>query len=116
MLKRGTHFVINDEPCFGLSEINQMAPDNSAWHRYQLIEVVRDDRIATYRKDMGLAKDFTADQFTIPGGAIDKGKIYIEHTVGELKDIAFQLRERPSFDKKELARMHIKEDYGRGQR
>ena len=69
------------------------------------MHVMRGDKPAEMRKDLGAAKSFKADQFRIPGGAMDEttGKFYIEHTVGELMDIADYLRTNPSFDKRELA-------------
>jgi len=101
----GTNYVLKDEPCLGLYELNYQAPDNSGFHRYQIILVIRNDRPAEYRKDLGLAKKFKGvDQLRIPGGVRDKatGKIAIAHTVGQLMDIADQLRAKPLYDKKEL--------------
>ena len=85
-----------DEPCFGLCEMNLQAPDNKGFRRYQIIYVVRNDRVAEFRRDLGPAGDFKADQFRIPGGIIDPvtKKIYTEETVGRLTEIAEQLRER----------------------
>jgi len=72
--------------------------------RYQVYVVVRNDKLATYRKDMGATKNFKTDQIRILGGVIDEvtGKLYIEHTVGELRTIAGQLRAQRGFDKKAL--------------
>jgi len=51
---------------------------------------------------MGLAKKFKADQINIMGGVKEGNKIYMEEKVGDLRDIAFTLRENPTFDKKEI--------------
>ena len=45
-----------DEPAFNLVEVNLQAPDNSGWRRYQIISVVRGERLAEYREDLGAAK------------------------------------------------------------
>lgn len=99
MLEIGTNYILNDEPCFNLSELNLMSP--MGWRRYRIYMVMRDDKLAKYQEDMGDAKDFKHDQIRIPGGVIDGEKIYIEHTVNELREIADQLK-LTSFDKREL--------------
>ncbi len=90
----GTTVLSPDEPCFNLSEINLQAPDSRGWRRYQVLLVVRGDRLAEFRSDLGPARRFTAQQFRIPGGVRDEvsGRIEILHTVGELRDIADRLR------------------------
>ena len=100
----GTDYVLIDEPCLGLYEMNMQSPGSRGFHRYQIIQVMRGDKPREYRRDLGLAKNIKANQFRIPGGAIDEvtGRVYIEHTVGELVDIAEYMRGRPSFDAKEL--------------
>ncbi len=101
----GTDWVRFDEPCLGLFELNYQSPGSRGFRRYQISLVVRDDKIYEYRKDMGKAKKFKGvDQIRIPGGVRDKatGKIAIAHTVGQLMDIADQLRAKPLYDKKEL--------------
>jgi len=101
----GTQYVLKDEPCMGVYEMNLQSPGSRGFHRYQIIYVMRDDKPTEMRRDMGLAKKFTANQLRIPGGAKDEttGKFYIEHTVGELIDIADYMRTNPHFDKRELA-------------
>jgi len=66
--------------------------------------VIRGDRIAKYIEDMGVSKG-QGDGCRILGGVIDPDtqRIFIEHTVGELRAIASKLKERPLFDKRELA-------------
>ncbi len=106
MVKRGTNYVLDDEPCIGLYEMEEQAPDSKGFHRYQIIHVMRNDELAEYRKDLGLAKKFKHDSIRIPGGARMKGVFYIEHTVGELRDIADAVRNKPAFDKRELAQIN----------
>lgn len=88
-----------DEPCFQLSEVNlQSGLPGVGWRRYQFLYVVRGDKLAEYRQDMGPAGDFTAPQFRIPGGVQNEQTGYCEilHTVGELRDIADDQRDRPA--------------------
>lgn len=101
----GTNVVTEDEPCLGLAELIRQSPGNKGFHRYQIIHVMRGDKVVEYQKDMGAAEDFANyDSFNIPGGAYDEhGKLWIEHNVGELVQIAEQLRGNPAFDKVELA-------------
>ena len=98
----GTHYVTEDEPCLGLREETGTAP-NGTKHRYQTVWVVRDDKPAEYRRDMGLAKKFNPDLFWVIGGVIGD-KIYIEETVGSLRMHAEDMRHNP-FDKRELAQV-----------
>lgn len=103
-LRYGTHYISEDEPCLGLFEMNLQSPGNRGWHRYQLIYVMRGDFPSEFRRDMGLAKKLKDVQIRIPGGAWDEftGRYYVEHTVGELVEMARDMREHPSFDVKEL--------------
>lgn len=97
---------MDDEPCLGLFEMNLQSGYNG-WRRYQIVYVMRGDKPAEFKKDMGAAKSFKAHQFRIPGGAKDEitGRFYIEHTVGELRDIADDMRSNPTFDLRELVRL-----------
>ncbi len=103
-IRYGTHWITEDEPCLGLYESNLQSPDSRGFHRYQIIYVMRGDKPAEYKKDMGLTKDIKANQLRILGGAKDDvtGKFYIEHTVGELRDIANGMRGVNLFEKGEL--------------
>ena len=87
-----------DEPAFNLSEVNLQAPDNSGWRRYQIIYVVRGERMAEYREDLGPKDDFTADAFRIPGGVWDAStkRMEVLHSVGELREIAEYVRLGPT--------------------
>lgn len=79
-LVAGTHFISPDEKAWVLVELNQMRPDGRGVHRYQLTYVNRGDVIAEHRVDLGAASGFSAPEFRIPS--------LLEHTVGELWDIA----------------------------
>ena len=87
-----------DEPAFNLTEVNLQAPDNSGWRRYQIISVVRGERMAEYREDLGPKEDFTADAFRIPGGVWDAAtrRMEVLHSVGELREIAEFVRLGPT--------------------
>ena len=56
--------------------------------------MVRSDRLATFKEDLGPAKDFTVDQFQIPAWVMDDitGRVEIFHTVGQLREIADTMR------------------------
>jgi len=97
MIEIGTAFLLDDEPCFCLTEDDHV--ENLKRNRYRSYTVVRGDRLATYREDMGNSKKFKTDPIRVMGGVVDEftGKIYIEHTVGELRDIAQSLRNKPMF-------------------
>lgn len=94
----GTHWISEDEPCFGLSEKSMQSPGSRGFHRYQIIRLLRNDNLVEYRKDMGIAKKFKSDGFAIIGGVYDEinNRFYIEHTVGELVEMAEQMRNEPS--------------------
>jgi len=79
--------------------MNRQTPDGTGWHRYQIISVVRDDRLAEYQEDLGPRENFSADEFEIPGGVWDSltGKGEILHTVAELQAYAAAHRQEGSF-------------------
>lgn len=84
-----------NEPCAELREVNLKTPDQKSFHRYQIIKVVRDDKLVEFTHDLGDAREHTADQFRIPGGFVDEaGKGHIFHNVAELVDGAEYLRNR----------------------
>lgn len=89
--------VSMDEPAFNLSEVNLLTPEtvrgSTDWHRYQVILVMRGDKLAEFQRDLGPRGKFSVGEFRIPGGLTHtNGKIEIVHTVGELVDIADTLR------------------------
>jgi len=58
-----------------------------------------------YRKDMGLASDWDSrgiEQFRIMGGVLDGNILEACETVGSMREMAHQIRERPAFDIREL--------------
>ena len=79
-----------------LQELTQPSPGFRESHRYQIIKVVRGDRIATYRKDLGPARNFRGTDMSFIGGQIDdragRGKMW--HTVAELQAMAEETRDR----------------------
>jgi len=103
MIEIGTSYVLPDEPCFNLSELDLLSPTGER-RRYRVYMVVRGDKLAKHQEDMGPAKSFKTDQVRVLGGFIDEDskRIYIEHTVNELRGIVEQLRVRQWFDKREL--------------
>jgi len=95
-LLQGTDWVSLDEKALGLYEMNMQSPDYSGFHRYQIILVTRGEKPAEYRRDLGkVQKKWKRDQLRIPS--------YNEHTVGELQDMAEEMRNEPAFDKYDLA-------------
>lgn len=91
----GTQFVLADEACYRLAEVNLRSPDSKGLHRYQLLWVVRDGEMAEYAEDMGLSRNIKADPIIILG--------CVDETVGRMKLMADQIRYVSPFDKKELA-------------
>lgn len=87
--------LLPSEPCFSLSELNLVRDQGHAWRRCQVLLVVRNDRLARYEEDLGPREHFKADPFRVMGGFVEDGKIYIFHSVEEMKHIAHQLREEP---------------------
>lgn len=92
-----TRAVSEDEPCYLLAELNLLSASRMRRHRYQVLKVVRGDRLVTAYVDLGLASRHKADEVTIPGGYTDEntGKGYVFSTVGELREIADRLRSDP---------------------
>ena len=107
-LYKATHYVTDDEPCMNLAEVNLVSPHDGKWHRYEILMVIREDELAEYRRDMGLRSKFKhkekPDGLRIVGGFYDPftHERCIEETVGRLRDMAFQIREAPAFDKQDL--------------
>ena len=90
--------VTGDEKAWGLYEVHEMAPNKRAFHRYQIIEVIRDGKVAQFRKDMGLAKNFKGiNGINIPS--------FNEHTCDELMYLADEFRGEPVIDLKELLQL-----------
>ena len=91
-----TKAVRDDEPCFFLGEFNLPSKSGRTKSRYQLLRVVRNDHLETAYVYYGPAKSFRANQFQIVGGLVDEnGRGQAFHTVGELQDIANEIRALP---------------------
>lgn len=89
-------WVSEDEPCYLLAELNLLNASNMARHRYQVIKVVRQDRLMTAYVDLGPATAFIADELVIPGGYVgENGRGYVFSTLGELREIAEKMRAQP---------------------
>jgi len=80
-----TTWISIDEPCYWLGESYKQSPGSKGFHRYQVIHVIRNDRLAEYVTDMGPAHMYKGiPQFNqIVAGY---------HTVGECMDIATEQR------------------------
>ena len=95
MITPATHYISEDEPCFQLREIDNVpVPPKGRPRRYRTLVVVRNDGLAEYMEDMGLSSKQKFDQCRILGGVIDEqtGRIFIEHSVGDLRTISEQLK------------------------
>ena len=90
-----------DEPAYGLVEIHRQSDGSKGWHRYQQIAVDRGDIIAIYEEDMG-PKEHYSHPLRIPS--------FWEHTVGELLDMADQLRGEP-YDQSHIRHQPLLEEY-----
>lgn len=86
-----TRVLRRDEPVYTLVEVDLVPPDFGPKHRYQLIYVNRDDRIAEFKKDLGLATDFTAQEFRI--------LTFWQHSVAECLDMAESQRNQGYWEK-----------------
>ena len=93
-LIRVANTISGDERCWGLFEIHEQSPGSRGFHRYQIIQVVRDGQIAEWRKDMGKVAEWKGvKQLRIPS--------LLEHTVDELMDLAEFLRNETKIDIKD---------------
>ena len=83
-----------NEKAYGYQEVHLQSPDSGGFHRYRILIVNRDGKLAEYREDMGLASKYKgAKQLNIPS--------LWEHSVAELIDLANQLRWDVDIDIKE---------------
>jgi hypothetical protein len=85
-----TDKVNEDEPCISLKELVENSPMGKK-HRYQIIRVLRGDKIVEFRHDLGRANRFKAGQFIIPGCGEDNVPV---ERVGDLVEIADYMREQ----------------------
>lgn len=83
-----TLYTHPDEKAYALVEMDLQSPGYKGIRRYQIILVNRDDELTEYRWDMGPANDFPARLFRLPS-------LWM-HTVGELQEMADDLRDTTS--------------------
>lgn len=101
MLIPATLSVQGNERAYSYLEMQGQAPDSSGFHRYRVLYVNRDGKLAEYREDMGKASDFKgAKQIHIPS--------LWEHTCDELIALANELRWETNIDIKDWLEL---EDY-----
>jgi hypothetical protein len=81
-----TRAVVADEPCYVLAELNLPSRSGKSKSRFQILRVVRNDRLVTAYVYMGPSGKFKADQH---------GRGIAWHTVAELQEIADELRAQP---------------------
>lgn len=94
MIIPATLSIRGDEKAWAYQEIHEQSPDSRGFHRYRIILVNRDGKIAEYREDMGLASKYKGiRQFNVPS--------MWEHTVAELLSIADTLRNETFIDIKD---------------
>ena len=88
--------VRKDEPCYLLVEMILPAANYQGRRRWQILTVIRDDKLTEHWYDMGPASQFRSEPIRILGGYVDEvtGTIWIEHTVAELMEIADWYREQ----------------------
>lgn len=93
-----TTYVDLDEAALDLVETVRKTPDQHERHRYQEVHVIRiingDHRRAVYTRDLGvshLAKEKAIH--ILAGGQEANGKFWSVHTVGEVLEMAKQMRE-----------------------
>ena len=110
----GTTYVLPDEPAINLAEVNLMAPtgveSDTALYRFQILIIMRDGDPTEYRERLGLACDFKANQFRIMGGMLDGDELFVEETVGTLKEMADQMRDESPEEKLAQAMEHRPRD------
>lgn len=88
-MKPATTMVHENERAMSLRELNLVRPPKYHNRRYQIITVVRDDRLTEWWDDLGPAENFTAPEFEIPA--------LFEHSVAELRDMALAQRDRGNY-------------------
>ncbi|KKN22966.1 hypothetical protein LCGC14_0909690 [marine sediment metagenome] len=91
MLMPATLSVNGNEKAYSYLEMQGQAPDSSGFHRYRVLCVNRDGKLAEYREDMGKAELWKgAKQLNIPS--------LWEHTCAELIALANELRWETDID------------------
>ena len=93
LLLEGTTTITEDELALGLRETIRPSPDFKSRHRYQVIFVVRGEKVVEWMHDMGPETNFKTDQFNIVGGTkLPDGGISVWANVGYLREVADQIR------------------------
>lgn len=90
-MKPVTAAINTNEKAMSLREENMVRPPTHQSHRYQIIVVVRDDKLAEWWRDLGPSENFKGNGFQIPS--------LMEHSVAELLDIAEASRHDDSWQK-----------------
>ena len=89
----GTDWILPNEPCYLIYEVERQAPDSKTKRRYRHILVSRNDRLAEHVTDLGLASDFPgAHQSQVKTGGMTNGVGWSEHTVAEAIGIIEEYR------------------------
>ena len=104
---KGTDYVLGDEYAINLAEVNLVSPNEDSkgtdWHRFEVILLYRGGHLHEYRRNLGLSSNFTANPFRVMGGVVDGNKVYQEHTINELREMADDMRwNKQAIDVKEL--------------
>lgn len=91
--------IRDNEPCVELGEVERVsAQPGGGTRRFQIVRVVRNDRIYEHVTDMGPAKDFKTEIFIIPGAVgTTNGHTEVLETVGHVRGLANEYRAK--FDK-----------------
>lgn len=89
-----TNLIHDNEPCFGLAEVNRVTKTpGEGPRRFQVVQVVRNDEIVTCETDMGEASGFMTEEFAFPGHVVlGNGHYDVVETVGRLKGAADDYR------------------------
>ena len=80
-----TQFINGNEKAFWLTEFPYQSPGYRGFHRYQIIYVIRDGKLAEYHEDMGIGKKWKGTKYiNIPS--------LFEYTVDHLRGLAEEER------------------------
>ena len=111
-LKLATDHVLPNEPCFALAEINRASRKHGEGdRRVQIVEVVRDDHIYVYERDLGPAAAFKTELFAMPGHfEVAPGRYDVLETVGRLQGAADDWRAKydKPYEKREAPQDFVK--------
>lgn len=93
-LDLATNLIHDNEPCFGLAEINRMTTiSGGGAHRFQIVEVIRNDKVVIFEEDMGPSSDYKTEEFVFPGHVtLGGGRYEVIENVGRLRGEANNFR------------------------